>query len=126
MARGRRFNYHIDGLIANFRNIPRRNRFLKSNTLDISSVITRLEQKYKIITEKLPQQALMEQWKDIVGSKNAHRCSPQKITPTGILKISVGNAAVKSELTFQKLAILRKIRLIPECTKIIDVLFVSG
>jgi putative hydrolase of the HAD superfamily len=66
---------------------------------------------------------IMENWKDIVGASIAHRCSPKSITKKNILVLKATNPVIRQELLFQSNAILEKIRKLPGCNAIQQLIF---
>ena len=112
--------------IADFKGVPfKPTRAKIRSTKEIDNLVDVLFTQYGIEQTK-PERALMQHWRDIMGGRFAHRCSPVKITPQGVLLIAPSNASLRNEILFQKANILKKTRAIPECEKIRDVRFQSG
>ncbi|MGB0370437.1 MAG: DUF721 domain-containing protein [Opitutales bacterium] len=112
--------------IADFKGVsykPTRARM--RSTMEIENLVDVLFKQYGIEQTK-PERVLMEHWRDIMGGRFAHRCSPVKITTQGVLLIATSNASLRNEILFQKATILKKIKAIPECDAIRDIRLQSG
>lgn len=112
-------------LVSEFLGLPinqSRSYLRKAKSFD--SLIDIAFKKYKV-GEDRPHQAIMENWKDIVGSKNAHRCTPTNASAHS-LTVSVSNPIIRSELQFNKRNILNKIRALPGCENISSLSFLAG
>lgn len=72
------------------------------------------------------QQTLMENWKQVVGPGNSHRCSPLRIIEPNTLVIAAPNPTFRQELSFQKPYLLKAIRNLPGGNKIKDLRFIAG
>ena len=53
---------------------------------------------------------LFERWEEIVGARMAQKTKPLKLTPEGVLLISVADASWNHHLRFMEGQILQKIR----------------
>lgn len=71
-------------------------------------------------------QTLMENWKQIVGPGNSHRCQPLRIIEPGTLVIASPNPTFRQEMGFQKAYLLRAIQRLPGGNKIRDLRFVAS
>lgn len=113
-----KFTRRVENLIAELRNLPTdKSRLRDRGSKPISDLLDTCLKKYKI-GQLRPEDIIMSNWKDIVGSKNAHRSCPQAILSGGVLAIKANNAVIRSEMSFQKQAILAKVRQYPECASI--------
>ena len=123
---GRPFSRSAAREIAAFKNVPYRPaRGRIRSTKEIDNLMDVLFKQHGIEQTK-PERALMLQWRDIMGGRFAHRCSPVKITDQGILLIAASNASLRNEIQFQKNNILKKVQAIPECDMIKDIRLQSG
>ncbi len=103
-----------NNLIAALRGLPEdHSRSKLRPAFELGALIEVIEQRYKIGQEKI-EDVIARHWKDIIGEKNAHKCSPQKVVAGGsILLILVASPMLRSELGFQKEKILDRIHRLP-------------
>lgn len=112
--------------IADFKGIPfKPSRARMRSTKNIENLVDVLFKQHGIEQTK-PERVLMQHWREILGGRFAHRCSPVKITAQGVLLIATSNASLRNEILFQKASILKKIQAIPECDNIKDLRLQSG
>lgn len=120
------FSKSAQRIIADFKGVPfKPTRARMRSTKALDNLVDVLFEQHGIEQTK-PEQVLMQHWRDIMGSRFAHRCSPVKITPQGVLLIATSNASLRNEIQFQKTAILKRIQNIPDCREIKDVRLHSG
>ena len=112
--------------IADFKGVPFKPTRAKIRSTKELDGLMEVHFKQHGIEQTKPERALMQHWRDIMGGRFAHRCSPVKITPQGVLLIATSNASLRNEILFQKANILKKIKAIPECDNIRDVRLQSG
>lgn len=121
-----RFPAHIEEAIAAFRGLPRpSDRSREADTKPVDSLMEVLIERYSIGKVR-PEQAIMENWAQIMGPKNAHRCSPERIDGRDRLVINVSNPILRRELLFQRHKILQAVRAIEGCEGIADVELRAG
>ena len=113
-------------LIAAFRGIPEStSRSTLRKEHNISDLIEKALKKYKIAENK-EENTIMKNWRDIIGSQNAHRCRPHMITAQGELVIVILNPTLRSELQMQKRSILNRIQTLAPELQINDIAFRVG
>lgn len=109
-------------MIADLRGLPvDQMRYNLQGTTKIDSLLEVITSRYKLEEPRI-EEVIMEHWHDIVGSANAHRCSPLKID-RNVLLVSVSNPITRRELLFQKRSILQRLNQIPGLTGIKDIRF---
>lgn len=114
----------VEDLIADFRGLPRNVSYSSTRPpIPIENLLVVLKEQYKL-EEPSPERSLVENWADVFG-KLAGRCNPLRIKDDHILIISVTNQTLRSELQFQKRAILKRIRKLDYCEDI-DELIIRG
>lgn len=120
-----KFSRHVENLIANLRGLPE--QYGRSRPRPATQLDTLLEtvlERYRV-GEPTPEQRIIENWKQVVGERTAHRCRPERIDRQNRLVIVAANSVIKQELLFGKRAILMRIRALPDCGHISDIT-VSG
>ncbi len=121
-----RFPAHIEDVIAEFRGLPRpTDRSRERDTKPVDSLMEVLIERYSIGKVR-PEQAIMENWAQIMGPKDAHRCSPERIDGRGRLVINVSNPILRRELLFRRHKILQSVREIEGCEEIVDIELRAG
>ena len=114
----RKRNWEINQEIAALRNIhPREAINWQSRERSLDLIMESIIKSHKIGIPR-PEDKIIEQWKDIIGSNYAHRCRPERITPQNQLVIVISNPILRQEIEFKKRSILMRIRHIPECKHI--------
>ncbi|MGF1450145.1 MAG: DUF721 domain-containing protein [Opitutales bacterium] len=78
------------------------------------------------IGEQRVEETIMRQWKSIVGEKWAERCSPVRLQNRRRLHVYAANSVVRNELLFRKREILARLRKLPGCEDIREVVFQQG
>ena len=113
------FSKQVEDIIADFRGLPRTmTESSKQAPRPLDSVLELLKEKYKL-EKPSAERTLVEHWYEIFGNL-AGRCNPVSIKDERILVISVANQTLRSELQFRKRAVLEKIRALPHCETITE------
>ncbi len=117
------FNRFVENLIADFRELPVDFSRSKSKAVSsLSGLLQTLQTNYHFGEERI-EEAIMRNWKDIVGNERAYRCSPERVVGESRLVIFVGNATLRNELQFDKARILKRLQDIPACHAIKEITF---
>jgi len=112
---GMRFNKSTEDMIADFRGLPRTvSASSRKPPTPIENLLVVLKEQYKLEAPS-PERSLVENWEHVFGPGLAGRCNPVRIKDGRILIISVTNQTLRSELQFQKRAILNRIRQLEHC-----------
>ncbi len=121
------FPRHVQNLIANLRGLPEQRGWSKPREmLPLDSVVETLVEKYNIGQEGV-EETLMRNWRSAVGGHTAHRCRPQRLIDGGSrLLVFAANAVIRQELEFRKSAIVAKLRELPGCSGIRDLVVRVG
>lgn len=115
-----RFTKSTEDMIADFRGLPRTvTNSSRRQPVPLDNLLVVLKEQYKLETPS-PERSLVESWDSIFGSSLAGRCHPVRIKDKNTLIISVTNQTLRSELQFQKRAILQRIRKLEHCSEICD------
>lgn len=121
-----KFRKSVERLIANFRGIPENYEGEAPKTeKDVSSVVERLVNRYKIGIESL-ENRIIENWPQIVGPANAKNCHPSRIDRERTLIVAVSNPIIRQELEFNKRLILQNLHKLQGAKKIRTLVFKSG
>ena len=113
------FSKNTEDLIADFRGLPRTvSGSSRRHPVPLDRILSVLKERYKL-EEPSPERSLVENWATIFG-KLAGRCNPIRIKDEHILMISVTNQTLRSELQFQKRAILKRVQKLEHCAGIDD------
>lgn len=118
ISQSMRFKKSTEDMIADFRGLPR--MVTHSSTRDptpLDSLLAMLKEQYKM-EQPSPERSLVENWTLVFGSSLAGRCNPVRIKEEHTLIIAVTNQTLRSELQFQKRAILKRIQKLEYCGKI--------
>lgn len=118
---------HAIDLVSNLRNLPEEleyRPYLKK-THSVDQAIQVFLNQYGV-GKKTIYQTIMENWREVIGSDLAHRCKPYKIINNHDFVLGVANSVVKQELQFNKLGILSRIRRLPGCQHIQNLIFTSN
>lgn len=122
---GQGFSREIENLIAQFRGLPKNlSRSTLRESKGIEGLIDKCVKSYKI-GEAHPTDHIMANWKEIVGAKNAHRCSPKTFS-RGSLIVTVANPVIRNELQFNRLQIMKRIQALPGCDSLSGITFLAG
>ncbi len=93
--------------------------------LPADSIMEVLLEKHRIGKPRT-EEVIMEHWSHLVGSVAAHRCSPHRIDPAGVLHVVVANPILRRELLFQKRQILARLSSLQGCESIREISFQAG
>ncbi|MGJ8638114.1 MAG: DUF721 domain-containing protein [Opitutaceae bacterium] len=120
-----KFNKQTEDIIADFRGLPRTvtSASLREPT-QLDNLLVVLQEQYKL-EQPSPERTLVENWEAVFGSKLAGRCNPVRIKDGYTLIVSVTNQTLRSELQFQKRAVLKKIQALDNCDEIRDIVIRS-
>lgn len=108
------FSKRVEDVIADFRGLPRtvtESSQHKPVALDV--VLERIKEKYQL-EKPSPEKAIVENWNEIFGNLSG-RCNPLSLRDGKTLIVTVANQTLRSELQFRKKALLKKIRSLPQC-----------
>ena len=72
-----------------------------------------------------PETVLLRHWHTIIGGNYAQACRPKKILFNRKLLITVFDAVVRSELSFQRRSILKRLKQWPELETIEEIVLVA-
>lgn len=121
-----KFPKQVNELIAELRGVPAdKSRARDRPTTAIGNLVEVILQKHRLGKVSV-EDSIMARWRDIVGEQSAHRCRPLKIIDGRQLIIVTTNAVLRQELMFRKTDILRKVREIPECSTIRELVIRTG
>ena len=119
------FTKSTEDIIADFRGLPRSvTHASRKQPTSLGQLLVALKEQYKLETPS-PERSLVESWNTVFGSSLAGRCNPVRIKDNHTLIISVTNQTLRSELQFQKRAILQRIRKLEHCGSIRELLIRS-
>lgn len=113
-----KFTKSTEDIIADFRGLPRTvTASSRKQPTQLQNLLVVLKEQYKLDTPS-PERSLVENWERVFGSSLAGRCNPVRIKDDHTLIISVTNQTLRSELQFQKRAILNRIQKLEHCSGI--------
>lgn len=113
-----KFSKSSDDLIADFLGLPRaENGSMRKQPVPLDNLLVMLQEQYKL-EEPSAERSLVESWEKVFGIRLAARCHPVRIKNETTLIISVTNQTLRSELQFQKRAILKRIKALDYCETI--------
>lgn len=120
------FSRLAEELIGDFRGIapnePRRQ--VKRATQPVGNVIDGLLDKYRIGREA-PEHVIREHWTELVGPANAAYSHPLHIE-RGRLTVLASHSVVRNELFLHRAALLAKVRQLPGCKEVRQVMIRAG
>lgn len=121
------FNRRIQNLIADFRGLPRdRSRSVPRGPVSLGSALGVVIEKHQIGSPGV-EALIMREWPKLIGPQNAPRCSPQRLMDNGSrLLVHTANSIIRQELMFQQQAILQRLRQIPGCEGIRQLVIRAG
>lgn len=126
MPLSRPFTRRIENLIANFRGLPENpSRSRIRQTRGIGDLVERVVHKHRIGMAS-PQDAIRDAWGEIVGEANQQFAHPARIERDRCLVVAVSDPVVRQELQFSKALLLKRIRAVPGCGQIREVVFRNG
>ena len=113
------FSFQAEKLIAALRRVPDTTpaRMKKRPTKELSGLVEELMVKYQV-GRASPEQAIRDQWPELVGPANAHYSHAAQIDPRGRLTVLAGHAVVRNELFIHRQMIVERIRKLPGCAHV--------
>lgn len=122
----RKFSRQIENMIADLRGVPVDDSHSRlRDTRPVGELTEHLLHKHRI-GMKTPEEAIRDAWVEIVGAPNAEYCHPLRVDRDRVLLVGVSNPIVRQELLFHKAVVLQRVKAIPACAHITDVLFRAG
>ena len=119
------FPRFAENLIADFLSVPNDPSWSRRRpTKDVNELLEQLLNKYQIGRDA-PEHTIRENWKAIAGS-NAHYSHPVSIDPRGRLLVLVSHAVVRNELFMHRALIVEKIKKLPGCQGVREILVKAG
>lgn len=122
----RNFSREVENLIADLRGVPQDESHSRRRPTRALSELTELLLHKHRIGMKTPEEAIRDAWVEIVGAPNAEYCHPLRIDRNRVLIVGVSNPIVRQELIFHKATVLQRIKGIPACAHLTDVMFRAG
>ncbi|MGC6423925.1 MAG: DUF721 domain-containing protein [Lentimonas sp.] len=120
-----KFNKQTEDIIADFRGLPRTvTSASRREPTTLDNLLVVLQEQYKL-ERPSPERTLVENWETVFGPKLAGRCNPVRIKNGDTLIVSVTNQTLRSELQFQKRAVINKIQSFENCREIKDLVIRS-
>jgi hypothetical protein len=120
------FTRRIENLIANFRGLPEnpsRSRIRPVRGID--DLVEDVVRKHRIGMAS-PQDAIRNAWSEIIGESNQQFAHPARVERDRCLVVAVNDAVVRQELQFNKALLLKRVRAIPGCDQIREIVFRNG
>ena len=106
--------------LSHFRGLPRTvTQSTRHKPVLLDTVLEQIKEKYRL-EKPSPERSIIENWNEIFG-KLAGRCNPLSLKEDKILIISVANQTLRTELQFQRPALLKKIQSLPYCENISEI-----
>ena len=100
----------FDKLLSQFRGIPSHYQpEPKQRAKELSGFIDEITEKYSIEGPRT-EVLIIQNWREIVGARDAHRCKPDKITAEGALVVTTTNSTLRMELQFNRTKILKNLQ----------------
>ncbi|MGJ8649617.1 MAG: DUF721 domain-containing protein [Opitutaceae bacterium] len=120
-----KFSKSTEDMIADFRGLPHTvTASSRKDPATLDSLLVLLQEQYKL-EKPTPERTLVENWEKVFGPKLAARCHPVRIKDEHTLIVSVTNQTLRSELQFQKRAVLKRIHGLENCGDIKDIVIRS-
>lgn len=94
-------------------------------TQELGSVLEDVRIKYEI-GRSSPEQAIREQWTELVGAANATYSHPIRLDLGGRLVVQASHGVVRNELFLHREAIVERIRKLPGCAKVKGLHLIAG
>ncbi len=126
MGESKKFKRSTENLIAAFRGLPpkySRARMRKESSLD--SVMDGLVERFHINTRR-PEEEIADRWVDVVGEYNSRHSHPVRLERGYRIFIHVTNPVVRQEMFFHRKMILERIKKLPACSMIRELVLRSG
>jgi hypothetical protein len=114
-----RFSRTAEDLIASLRRVPSEDPkgIRRRPSLDLVELIDSLRAKHGI-GRPTTEQAIRDQWPEVVGPANASYSHAVRIDERGRLVVHVTHAVVRNELFMNRAEIIERIRRIPGCASV--------
>jgi hypothetical protein len=126
MPSSKPFTRRIENLIANFRGLPEnpsRSRIRQIHRID--DLVDQFVRKHRIGMAS-SHDAIRDSWGEIVGEANRQFAHPARIEHDRCLIVAVNDPVVRQELQFNKALLMKRIRVIPGCHQIREIVFRIG
>lgn len=122
----KRFSRLAEELIGDFRHVPSTEprRQIRRPTQPVGAIVEDLLEKYRIGRDA-PEHTLHEHWAGLVGAANAAYSHPIRVE-RGRLTVLASHAVVRNELFMHRTAIAERIRQLPGCKDIRQVIIRAG
>jgi hypothetical protein len=114
-------------LIGDFRRLPLKEpeKMRRRSTKEVGAVLEELRVKYQI-GRSTPEQAIRDQWAELVGPANATYSHPLRLDGSRRLVVQATHGVVRNELFLNRETILDRIRKLPGCATIKSLHLVPG
>ena len=114
-----RFSKVAEDLVASLRRIPSEDAkgSRRRPTRELAELVDSLRAKHGI-GRPTAEQAIREQWKEVVGPANASYSHAVRIDERGRLVVHASHSVVRNELFLNRAEIVERIRKIPGCATI--------
>lgn len=120
------FPRHIENLIASFRGLPTdRSRSTLRDSKPIGDLVSQVLEEYRVGLPSM-EETISQNWETIVGAANVGFVDLLKIENGRRVLIAVSNPIVRQELFFHRKLILERIRELPGCSGIRNILLRAG
>ena len=130
------FSHAADRLIADLRGIAlsqrsthtiggTRARFQTRPACEIATLVEELLVKHQI-GRASPEQSIRDQWPELVGPANAAYSHAAQIDARGRLAVQVSHAVVRNELFLNREMIVARVRALPGCAHVREILLRNG
>lgn len=122
----KKLSRRAENMIAQMSGLPEdESRSRPRETRSLGELVDRLLHKHHVGV-KTPEDAIRDAWTGIVGAANATFCTPLRIERERVLVVGVSNPVVRQELLFHKALVLQRVKAIPACTHIGDIVLRAG
>ncbi|HEY0946960.1 MAG TPA: DciA family protein [Opitutaceae bacterium] len=121
------FSKLAEELIGDLRGVPFEvpRRQVKRATKPMAGLVEELLHKHQIGRDS-PEQTIRDHWRDLVGAANAHYSHAAQIDPRGRLLVLASHSVVRNELFLHRLAIVERIRKLPGCNNVRELMVRTG
>ncbi len=120
------FTREVENLIASLRGLPEnRSRSIPRESRSLQSLIPKLLEDHLASSESLEEQ-IAKEWETIIGSANAAYARPLRVESKSRLFVAVSNNVIRQELFFHRKLILERVRNLPGCSTIREVVLRTG
>ncbi len=121
-----RFGRNVENMIAALRGLPEnRSRSILREPKSAENLMQEVMDKYRI-GAKTPEETIMENWSDLVGTANAEYSRLMRIDERKRAIVGVTNPIVRQELYFHLKEVRERIRALPGCAHIKIVILRAG